>query len=100
VRVLEHIDADPGSCPTNQELASLACLSVNGFIRLFREQTGQSPRSYVLESRLRGAALRLLHGSDSIDTIAAELGFYDRSYFGKMFRRKYGVAPGRYRREA
>ena len=36
-------------------------------------------------------------GDDSIEAIANEVGYEDTSFFGRLFRRKVGVAPGEYR---
>ena len=43
----------------------------------------------------------LLESSDlSVKEIGFECGFYDPSYFSRIYRRHFGVTPGNYRRKA
>ena len=35
--------------------------------------------------------------NDSVEAIANEVGYEDTSFFSRMFRRKVGIAPGKYR---
>ena len=44
-------------------------------------------------------AKRLLEASDrAVDEICFEIGYEDPSFFRRLFKRRTGVAPGRYRR--
>jgi len=82
----------------NAELARQANLCTNAFIRLFRQDVGVPPQTYLQNLRLDHAA-RLLHISGrSVDRIAAECGFCDRNYLSKMFKRRFHVGPAQYRR--
>jgi AraC-like DNA-binding protein len=68
--------------------------------RVFAE-SGTTPSNYIRERRLTLAAARLRdaeHDSRVTD-IALDLGFSDSTSFCRMFRKRYGVAPGDYRRE-
>lgn len=52
----------------------------------------------ILNHRLKFAE-RLLHNNDfSINEVAEKCGFSDYKYFIKLFKRKYGLTPGQYRR--
>ena len=58
---------------------------------------GVSFVSYLNDFRLNVAA-RLLSSNDySILSVAENCGFFNLSYFNRMFKKKYGVTPGRYR---
>ncbi len=82
----------------NSTLAEIGGMSVNAYARIFKEQTGISPRKYLLKMRV-GKACNLLHHSDlSIDQIASSCGFSDRYYFTRIFTRTMNVSPGVYRR--
>jgi len=82
----------------NSSLAEIGGMSVNAYARLFKEQTGYSPRKYLLRMRTEKAC-NLLHHSDlSIDQIASDCGFSDRYYFTRIFSRTMKVSPGLYRR--
>lgn len=83
----------------NAELARQANLCANAFIRLFRQDVGVPPQTYLQNLRLDYAA-RLLHTSElSVDQIAAESGFCDRNYLSKLFKRRFHVGPANYRRQ-
>jgi AraC-like DNA-binding protein len=84
----------------NSTLAALGGMSVNAYARLFKEQTGYSPRKYLLRMRVEKAS-NLLHHSDlSIDQIASACGFSDRYYFTRIFTRTINVSPGIYRKNS
>ena len=70
--------------------------------RLF-EQEGETFTEYVLAQRL-ARAYRLLgdprRQGEKISAVAYDCGFGDVSYFNRMFRRRYGVAPSDVRAQA
>lgn len=68
------------------------------FMRRFKEATGQTFVHYLNDYRLASASYRLAETSDSINDIAAQCGFNNFSYFIRLFRKKFGVSPGTYRK--
>ena len=92
------IAADPGAPHTVRSLAESVSLSPSRFAHLFTRQLGQSPMRALREARLRHAA-RLLESTDlSVDRVAAASGFASPFHFNRVFRVRYGVPPGAYRR--
>lgn len=80
--------------PTLDELASAACLSVNHFIRAFRQQTGMTPHRHIVLRRLeRGIGLLKTRGM-SVAEVADGTGFATPAHFVATFRRTMGVTPG------
>ena len=59
---------------------------------------GESVGSYARNIRLDWAARRLVSSDDPLARVACEAGFADQSHFTRAFSRRFGVAPGRYRR--
>ncbi len=53
----------------------------------------------ILERRLTEAAQLLIDTTDSAAAIGANVGISDNIYFGKVFKRRFGVSPLRYRKE-
>ena len=91
---LEHLERPV----TVSELAALAGQSYHHFCREFRRHTGQSALAYVNSLRLE-LAMRLLQSSQApVKEIAGACGYEDAGYFGKVFRRRYGLAPGAVRK--
>ncbi len=96
---IRHMENNIGSSSIlNGALAEEGSMSVNAYARLFKDQTGYSPRKYLLRMRVEKASNLLHHSEMSIDQIAASCGFSDRYYFTKIFTRTMKVSPGVYRR--
>ena len=54
---------------------------------------GQRWNQYLLDYRIRRAAIRLLQDSSQISRVALEVGFTTLSHFNSSFRRTMGMAP-------
>jgi AraC-like DNA-binding protein len=66
--------------------------------RRFKQATGLALIDYVQNLRIEEAK-RLLESSDqAIDEICFSVGYEDPSFFRRLFKRRTGVAPARYRR--
>jgi AraC family transcriptional regulator len=79
-------------------LASTAAMSPYHFLRTFRAVVGATPYQYILQTRLRRAAVRLRRTADQISAIALSVGFNDLSTFNRRFARVMGTSPSAYRR--
>lgn len=82
-----------------KDLADAAELSENYFGEYFKNVTGETPIQYLSKYRVERAAEELRDGEKSVTEISLECGFNDLSYFIKTFRKHYGTAPGKYRKE-
>ncbi|SFS13880.1 Cupin domain-containing protein [Dyella sp. OK004] len=71
-------------------------MSREGYSRAFRRVHGMPPQTFGIMARLNGARKLLRAGVSPADAAAAA-GFADQSHLGRLFRRTFGVAPGRYR---
>lgn len=94
---IRHIDLH---CSDHITLASLArsCdLSVNQFLRVFKEATGHSPLEYVTHQRVRRAARMLDDTPACVTKIAYTHGFADSSHFCRRFKRVMGMSPRAWR---
>jgi AraC-like DNA-binding protein len=97
--VCRYINDNYASRITIDNLAALCTMSRRGLHQLFARQTGLTPIEYVIRTRLNKAA-ELLHTTGrTIDQIAGETGFCDRSHFTRLFARHMGRGPAAYRRE-
>ncbi|BBH21812.1 AraC family transcriptional regulator [Paenibacillus baekrokdamisoli] len=66
--------------------------------RLFKQQTGLTPVTFLLKLRIDKAHLLLRERLElTIEQVAASVGFQDPLYFSKQFRRFYGQSPTVYR---
>ena len=72
-------------------------MSCTAFRSAFRQHTGVSPSEYIIGQRI-SAACRLLSQTDkSVSAIAADVGYADQYYFSRLFRKKMGMPPLKYR---
>jgi AraC-like DNA-binding protein len=80
--------------PTLDQLASAAGLTVNHFIRAFRQQTGVTPHRHVVLRRLERGITLLKKPGKSVAEVADGAGFATPAHFIATFRRTMGVTPG------
>lgn len=93
----KRVQASPAGRPSVAELAKAAGLSTDYFARCFRRTFAQSPRRWLVEQRVRRAALCLLESDRRVGEIAAEFGYADAFTFSRQFRDVMGESPRRYR---
>lgn len=86
--------------PDPSELARVARLSPDYFTRVFRQTYGMAPRRWLVEQRVRRAALRLVESTLSVSEVAAEFGYDTVFLFSRQFRDVLGESPTDYRRRA
>ncbi len=67
------------------------------FKRRFKAATGYAPVDYVQALRLEEAKQMLETTGDAPDAIAYAIGYQDPTFFRRMFKRRTGVTPSRYR---
>lgn len=68
------------------------------FNRLIKGKTGLTYSEYLQQVRLTEAEHLLRSTDRSIEQIADDVGYHNKGYFYKIFRARFGVTPGRFRR--
>jgi AraC-like DNA-binding protein len=99
-KVLALLHDRPGEPWTLESLAREVHISRATLARRFTESVGEPPLTYLTRWRMHLAAQRLKHGSDTVETIAREVGYSSEYAFNRAFSRHRGQPPGRYRRLA
>ncbi len=97
---VEYIDANIPENITNIGLARTCHVSEDHFVRLFKRHVGTTPAQYIIDRRVAAATQALSFTSHSIEQIAEDLGFGNRYYFSRVFKRRMGIPPAAYRRRA
>lgn len=75
------------------EVADFVSMSESRFSQVFRQETGVSFPEYVNSLKIEKAKEMISLGDKSLIDIAAELCYYDQSYFTKTFRKHAGTTP-------
>ncbi len=96
--VVRRVNQCPAASWRNPELAQIAAMSTESFIRLFRHWTGETPIRYVQQVRVREACRLLADTGISIEEVAIKTGFPDRFYFSRVFKKHTNCSPAAYRR--
>ncbi len=81
------------------QLASMSYLSVSQFNRRFQESFRMPPGEFLTELRLKAASRLLVTTDLTLAAVSTDVGFFDQSHFSKSFKKKFGVAPGTFRKK-
>ncbi|MDA1361132.1 AraC family transcriptional regulator [Glycomyces luteolus] len=96
---LQAIHAEPARQWSVSSLGEVAGLSRSAFSRRFTELVGQPPLGYLTSWRLTLAA-RMLSDTDApLATVARQVGYASEFAFAAAFKRDFGQAPGRFRKQ-
>ena len=99
-RVLALLHDRPGEPWTLEKLALEVHVSRATLARRFTDEVGEPPLAYLSRWRMQIAAQRLKHTTDTVETIARDVGYTSEYAFNRAFSRHRGQPPGRYRRLA
>lgn len=78
-------------------LASIACMSKDHYIRVFKREMGETPYAYVMKRKQEAIERYLVTTQKSIKVIATAMGYDDYTYFIKCFKNNTGLTPQQYR---
>ncbi|THF72910.1 helix-turn-helix domain-containing protein [Cohnella fermenti] len=67
--------------------------------RLFHQETGTTLSEYLTARRLREASLLLAATNLPVRDIGRRIGLTNFPYFGKLFKKHFGVTPAKYRKD-
>lgn len=79
------------------KLADTVHVSEDYLTRIFHKEIGLSLWDYLNRYRIYIATKMLLETNDTIYEIAEKSGFQDQAYFCRVFKKIYGVPPGKIR---
>lgn len=98
--VLRALHARPSAPWTVASLAAIASVSRSTLAARFSDVVGQGPLEYLTGWRMELASHRLRHGTDTVATIARDVGYGSESAFSTAFKRLRDVSPREYRRSS
>ncbi len=99
MEVLNYISENLHESISIESLAKQCNLSKDYFSRTFKKQYSMGPSQYIQLRRIERAQLLLLTTKDSFHDISIRVGFYNYSYFLKVFKKNVGITPSNFRKK-
>ena len=84
---------------TIKEMCKVLGCSKSALLTSFKGEYGTTLNSYLCAIRIEEAKRLLKTTNMTISVVAEATGFYDQSYFSKVFSSKLGITPSDYRKE-
>ncbi|WP_231458602.1 MULTISPECIES: AraC family transcriptional regulator [unclassified Pedobacter] len=83
---------------TVEEIAEHCCLSINHFLKTFKEAYEITPHQYLLQIRLQRAKDLLQYTHYSLNEIVGLIGFECPSSFIRLFKNHFNITPSKYKK--
>lgn len=99
VNTVTYIQENLSNKITLSMLSTMACLSERQYSRVFKEVYGLSPIEYVINCRLTQACRMMKNSHKSLTEIYIACGFGDKVSFSRLFKNRYLITPGQYRKK-
>lgn len=97
-RFCDAVRNDPARPFMIRDIAEKVHLNPDSFTRIFRNFTGQTPKHFIVRTRIEKAKGLLLSSNLSCARIGELCGFEDASYFHRQFVTTVGMTPQAFRR--
>lgn len=93
--ILNHYERDIGL----KDICGYVFLSPSYFARIFKQETGHSPISLLIHTRIDRAKELLIESEDKASDIALSVGFSNQQRFNETFKKLTGMTPLEYRKK-
>lgn len=98
-RALALLQADSAHPWTLDSLAAAVGLSRTGLAQRFRQALGDTPLAHLRTLRMQQAMRLLGDTTQTLEQVAAAVGYQDAFSFSKVFKRAVGQSPREFRRQ-
>lgn len=98
-KAVSYIKANLNKNISRTDVAELVHLNEEYFSRLFKQQTGETFKDYILLEKMNMARTLLERSNLSISIVASKVGYDNFSHFSKMFKKLTDMTPQEYRKE-
>lgn len=97
--VRHRVNQNPAATLDVTQLADTHGLSRSHYSHRFKAATGISPAAWIAHVRLDEAARRLVRSDSKLETIARDTGLGSANHLSKVFRKRFQLSPGEFRRQ-
>lgn len=95
--VIDHINAHLYENPNLKELSKIAQISEYHLHRIFKLIIGENIGEFILRLRMDDVAQCLLMSDKTLETIAFEKGYANKSVLSRAFKKHFGISPSTYK---
>jgi two-component system response regulator YesN len=97
-KIIEYIDSSFTEDFMLVDVAKKFNITVGYVSALIKKETGKTYMEYVMNKRLNLAKELLQNTSLSIQVIVDRVGYRDYFHFNKIFKKYFGITPGKFRK--
>ena len=98
VEIISYIQGDYKNV-TLETLSDTFHLSKPYLSKYIKEKAGMTFQEVVKEERMKKARALLRETNQTVETIAAEVGYENVEHFNRLFKKNYGITPVQYRKQ-
>ena len=98
VEIISYIRGDYKNV-TLETLSDTFHLSKPYLSKYIKEKAGMTFQEVVKEERMKKARALLRETNQTVETIAAEVGYENVEHFNRLFKKNYGITPVQYRKQ-
>ena len=97
--IINHVDFNLEETLTVTSLAKEFRVSLGNLSAQFRREKGMPLTAYISAKRLERAKSLLCGTALTVWEIADRCGFLDNNYFSRLFKQRFGISPGEFRKK-
>ncbi|WP_105614492.1 AraC family transcriptional regulator [Vallitalea okinawensis] len=84
---------------TIQEIADFVHIDRTYLYQIFKKQTGDSPKEFLIKYRIHKACYLMKATDTTVTKVASLVGYKDYSLFSRMFKKTIGISPQSYKEQ-
>lgn len=98
-KAVQYIENNFNDCTLSiEKICNELNVSSAYFSTIFKKETGKTCLNYLTDIRMEKAILLLDGTEEKTYIISEKVGYSEPNYFSYVFKKKYGMAPSKYRR--
>lgn len=98
-KAIDIIDSNIKNNISVKDISKEINMGYENFRKLFKSNTGLSPKAYMVQRRIDASKVLLLDSNKNISEISNELGYENPFIFSKQFKEIVGVSPLNYKKQ-
>ena len=98
--ILKYLDKNFQNNPSNSDVAALFGFNPNYLSNIFKEYTGYSLHTYILNKKAIYAKQLLAATDMPVQLISEETGFSSQNRFTEFFKNRFGISPSEFRKNS